>query len=201
MLKDAGNEETRSNDQLIIRTLGRTEVRLRGEVLDLSPRQMEIVVLLALHPQGLSGEQLLLELYGDEGSYGNLKALISRLRRTVPIQSQPYKLQLGYRADFLELFESIRQGRLDQVLELYSGRLLEQSHAPGIEGLRDELERQLKSLVENAADPEWMLKLAERFEDDLEVWEHLALHIPRQSQHYAFVLAKVKRLREDWGVV
>ncbi|GEM49961.1 helix-turn-helix domain-containing protein [Deinococcus cellulosilyticus] len=201
LLKDAGMEEAKPQDQLLIRTLGRTEIRLRGEVLDLSPKQVEIIVLLALHPQGLSGEQLLLELYGDEGSYGNLKALISRLRRTVPIQSQPYKLQLNYRADFQELFESIRQGRVDQVLELYGGRLLEQSRAPGIESLRQELERQLKSLIENTRDSEWVLRVAEKFEDDLEVWEHLAGIISRQSQHYAFVLAKVKRLREDWGVV
>ncbi|WP_189004976.1 helix-turn-helix domain-containing protein [Deinococcus roseus] len=193
--------EPPSSDLLYIKTLGSQEVSLAGEVLDLSPRQVEIVVLLALHPQGLTGEQLLLELYGDAGTYSNLKALISRLRRIVPIVSQPYKLQLEYRADFLELQERIRQGRMEQVVRLYAGGFMEHSTAPGIESMRNELERQVKALAENSRDPDFVLKLAEKLEDDLDIWEHLSHILPRQSQHYAFVLAQVKRLREEWGVV
>ncbi|WP_051964803.1 helix-turn-helix domain-containing protein [Deinococcus misasensis] len=182
---------------LYLQTLGETRVAIGAEILELSPRQTEIIVLLALFPQGLSGEQLLLELYGDEGNYSNLKALISRLRRIVPIQSQPYKLALDVQADFLELQHALKRGDLGRVTHVYQGRLLEHSRAPGIENFRQLLEGQVKALVEASQNIEDILPLAEVMKDDLEVWEHLSSLLPRHSQHYAFVFSQVARLREE----
>lgn len=193
-------QDHKKPDTLYFKTLGDTSISLGERILELSPRQMEIIVLLALFPQGLTGEQLLLELYGDDGNYSNLKALISRLRRIVPIQSQPYKLQLDLKADFLDLQQALRTGSLGRVIELYQGRFLEHSRAPGIENFRQLLERQVKAMVESSQNVQEILPLAEVMQDDLEVWEHLMRLIPRNSQHYAFVLARVNRLREELGM-
>ncbi|MGZ6643898.1 MAG: GAF domain-containing protein, partial [Solirubrobacteraceae bacterium] len=54
-------------DRLVLRALGRSraEAWIGGERLPLSPRHGELLVLLALRPEGLSSEELAGELYGD----------------------------------------------------------------------------------------------------------------------------------------
>jgi hypothetical protein len=61
---------------------GRLEAQLGdGPVLDLSMRHAEILALLALYPDGLTGEELTLHLYGDDGNRVSTRAEMSRLRK------------------------------------------------------------------------------------------------------------------------
>lgn len=57
-------------------------------------RRAAIVAALAAHPEGLSGQQLSLEIYGDEHSEVAVRAEVHRIRREVGglIQAKPYRL-------------------------------------------------------------------------------------------------------------
>ena len=187
--------------RLKIFVLGQSTVELDGVLLDLSPKQLEIIVLLAKHPEGLSGEALLLELYGETGGYGNLKALISRLRRTLPIESQPYRLSLDHTTDFQEFQHFLRQGKLEEAIRLYAGPLLEHSQAPGIETLRNHLEQHLRAAAESTDDPQLLFQLAERLGEDLEVWEKTLGSTSRTDPRHPYVLSRVMHLRKELGVI
>ena len=54
----------REQPTLTLNFLGRREVRLSGKTLELPRRWCDVLALLALHPEGLSGEQLLLLVFG-----------------------------------------------------------------------------------------------------------------------------------------
>ncbi len=47
---------------------------------------------------------------------------------------------------------------------------------------------------------EALLTLAERLEDDLEVWEAALKVLPESDPRRALTLARVKRLSEDWEI-
>jgi GAF domain len=68
---------------------------------DLSPRHSEIMALLALHPEGLSSEELLEHLHEPGRKAVTVRAEISRLRRVLgPILlGNPYRLDGGVLAD------------------------------------------------------------------------------------------------------
>ena len=66
---------------LLMTLLGTAETRLDGQRLLLNRRQTEILALLALHPEGLSLEQLHALVYGDQAvTLSTLKAEVSHLR-------------------------------------------------------------------------------------------------------------------------
>ena len=74
--------------------------------LRLSRRHSEILALLAESPDGMTGEQLGVQLYGDEANPITLRAEMARLRRLLGdelLASRPYRLRIPVRADFLEL--------------------------------------------------------------------------------------------------
>ena len=80
-LARAGDRGTR----LTLRALGRSraEAWVDGERLGLSPRHGELLVLLALRPDGLTAEEVALELYGDAAKRVAARAEMSRLRRAL----------------------------------------------------------------------------------------------------------------------
>jgi len=85
---------------LELRLLGRGEARLDGLPLLVTPRQMEILALLALHPDGLRLDGVHANLYGDRPvSLVTVKAEISRLRTVLggAVASRPYRLAVPVR--------------------------------------------------------------------------------------------------------
>ena len=69
---------------LVMTLLGTAETRLDGQRLLLNRRQTEVLALLALHPEGLSLEQLHALVYGDQAvTLSTLKAEVSHLRSTL----------------------------------------------------------------------------------------------------------------------
>ncbi len=93
-------------DRLVLRALGRSraEAWVGGERVPLSPRHGELLVLLALRPEGLTAEELALELYGDASKRVAARAEMSRLRRVLGwrLAAGPYRLRGDVGADFLE---------------------------------------------------------------------------------------------------
>jgi GAF domain len=142
---DAGAQEGPPHPRLDLRALGRdhVEVELLGHTVELGRRHGELVVLLALHPRGMSGEELARALYGVHGSEVTVRAEIARLRRRLGplVASQPYRLVADVHADFLEVEWMARRGALAAARDLYVGPLLPDSDVPAIAGARARLER------------------------------------------------------------
>ena len=178
--------------------LGMREVWLHDERLELFPQLVDILALLARHPEGLSPEALLLLLYGDRGKLGSLKAMLSKLRRHVPVTRSPYRLDIAFQADFLMLERYVRKGHLRAGLELYKGPLLPKSDALGVREMRNDLEELLRQAALASQDPEALLSLSERFKEDLELWEASLEALPEHDPRRAVAAAKHKSVLEAW---
>lgn len=178
--------------------LGQREVRLESERLELYPQWLDILTLLALYPNGLSAEQLLVHLYGDAGKVSTLKATLSKLRKHVPLTRSSYRLDVAWQADFSDLEQSLRAGHLRAGLELYKGTLLPGSDAPGIVEARETLEEGLRQAVLTSGDVEALISLSEHLGDDLELWEATLDALPQQDPRHSLAAAKHKRVLESW---
>jgi hypothetical protein len=122
--------------------------------LELSPRHSEIAVLLALNPDGLSAEELALELFGDDGKPVSVRAELSRLRRMLGpvLDAQPYRLTVPLVTDFATVRAHVDAGRPAAALDAYPGRLLPTSAAPGIVEHRRGLDAAVRLAVIAAED-------------------------------------------------
>ena len=137
-----------SQPKLRVLALGRRRAALEqiGGTVELSPRHSEILTLLALHPEGLSGEQLAVEIYGANVKAVTIRAEMSRLRRLLGclVLARPYRLLADIDADFLAVERLVRAGDLDAAIGRYGGPLLPGSKVPGIVEARERLERGLR---------------------------------------------------------
>ncbi|MFC8905688.1 GAF domain-containing protein, partial [Micromonospora sp. NPDC057140] len=101
-----------------VAALGRDEAELRagGRTIRLGRRHSELLVLLLDHPRGRTGEQLGLDLYGDDRLHPvTLRAELSRLRRALGadlLDSRPYRLRPRVRADFRTVVELLERGEV-----------------------------------------------------------------------------------------
>jgi hypothetical protein len=142
---DAGAQSSPPRPRLDLRALGRdhAEVELLGRRFVLGRRRSELLVLLALHPRGMSGEELTRLMYGVGGSEVTVRAEVARLRRQLGplVASQPYRLHADVRADFLEVEWLARRGALAAARDAYAGPLLPISDVPTIVAARARLER------------------------------------------------------------
>jgi hypothetical protein len=116
---------------------------------DVSLRHAEILALLALHPEGLTADQLTLHVYGETGIRTSTRVEISRLRKLLGscLVAQPYRLAAQATADFVELERLVTAGRLAEAVDAYPGSLLPESDAPRIRQARDELEGAVQRAV------------------------------------------------------
>lgn len=146
--------------ELEIHALGQARVVYRGKTLPVSHRQLEILCLLALNPQGLSLSQLHASLYGDAPvSTSTLKAELSRLRTLLAgnIGSRPYRLQLPVFADFVEIWTALQERNNDQAMRLYRGSLVEQSVAPELEEWRHCIDALMARTLEHCDDSSFLI--------------------------------------------
>ena len=109
---------------LVMTLLGTAETRLDGQRLLLNRRQTEVLALLALHPEGLSLEQLHALVYGDQAvTLSTLKAEVSHLRSTLggQLSSRPYRLMMPATTDVDHVLALLRRGRVEEAVEAYGG--------------------------------------------------------------------------------
>jgi hypothetical protein len=122
-------------------------VVLDGRRLPLSARQVELVVVLALHPDGLPAHGLAEALYGCGAKTVSVRAEVARLRRRVGdvVLARPYRLAADVSGDVVEVDRLIRRGAVDAAARLYTGPLLPASTAPAIVAARARLEQAVNS--------------------------------------------------------
>ncbi len=120
--------------------LGTAETRLDGQRLLLNRRQTEILALLALHPEGLSLEQLHALVYGEQSvTLSTLKAEVSHLRRSLggQLASRPYRLLMPVDTDVDRVLTLVRQGHTAAAVDAYGGDLLPGTNSPALCELAD----------------------------------------------------------------
>ncbi|MFF5566905.1 GAF domain-containing protein [Streptomyces sp. NPDC012623] len=169
-----------------------------GRKVGLSPRHSEILTLLAHRPDGVTGDELLVELY-EEGSVTPVtpRAELSRLRALLGpglLCSRPYRLAGPVDADFDVVARHLASGALTSAMGAYTGPLLPGSQAPTVVRLRRRLADQLRAALIARRDPRLLADWAYSpwGEDDLPVWRALASALPVPQRPAA--LARVREL-------
>ncbi|MGP3922180.1 GAF domain-containing protein [Streptomyces sp. 8N616] len=194
--------------RLELTALGRDEALLvhGGRRVRLSRRHSEIVVLLACHPEGLSGDELMLALYEDGAvSPVTLRAELSRLRRLLGedvLHSRPYRLGVPVEADFETVLRRLGSGAPAAAVTAYGGPLLPGSRAPAVERLRRRVEDQLRAALIARRDPD-LLGAWTRSPwgaEDLEAWTALAATLPSGSVTAAVARARLRDLDGELGL-
>jgi hypothetical protein len=120
-------------------------------------RSLELLAVLAMHPEGMTTDQLALALYGERGKAVTIRAQVHRIRvylgaRTV--ETHPYRLNVPVEADWIEVRRLVRAGQPREALQLYRGPLLPASDAPEIVETRALLEESLRRSILTTADPD-----------------------------------------------
>ena len=151
---------------VLLEALGRAESLLtvddgRGRVttIRLTPRHSEILLLLASAPRGLSGDELAVLLYEDDGASSTLRAELNRLRGLLGeelLASRPYRLVAGVTGDWLAAEAQLAAGDLRGAIRAYTGPLLPRSTAPGVVRLRDVLEGSLRRALLRSGEADLM---------------------------------------------
>lgn len=158
-----------------LRCLGSQEAVRDGAPLPLRPRQLEILTLLALEPEGFSPERLREALYGERPvTVSTFKAEISHLRRALSggVATRRYALTTPVSCDAVDLMRALEGGDTAAALRHYRGPLLPRSEAPGITEWRARLEVAVREAVLASARPEHALRYGERAPYDAAVHEH-----------------------------
>jgi hypothetical protein len=163
-------------------------------------RHAELLTLLALHPRGLTAEQLALQLYGELGNPVTVRAEIHRLRTqlgTGVVQTRPYRLAADIDADFLRVRAALRRADARVAARGFGGPLLPGSEAPAILQERESLTAQVRQLALNSGDPDtlWSFWETSCGVDDLEVLETLCAALNRIDPRLAVARAHRARLR------
>lgn len=197
-----------SPGRALLRALGRDEALLDADSrpLRLGRRHSEIIVLLACHGDGLTGDQLSLELYGERPvNPVTLRAELSRLRHLLGPQlldSRPYRLRVPVECDFGNVTRALDRGAVAEAVRMYRGPLLPESDAPGVARLRDRLETQLRAALLASRDHALLDAWTRTAwgEDDLHVWEALLTTLPASSPRRAMAAVRVEELRREYGL-
>lgn len=170
-----GPEAVARTGQVRLTCLGTEQATREGRQLALRPRQLEILTLLALEPDGFSPERLRAALYGDRPvTASTFKAEVSHLRRALGggVSPRRYALTAPVSCDAVDVLRALEQGDTDTALRLYGGPLLPRSEAPGIEEWRTRLDVAVREAVLASARPEHALRYGERAPYDAEIHEH-----------------------------
>ncbi|MFI1561666.1 GAF domain-containing protein [Streptomyces sp. NPDC020490] len=158
-----------------LRCLGAERADRAGAPLPLRPRQLEILTLLALEPDGFTPERLREALYGDRAvTASTFKAEISHLRRALGggVAARRYALTAPVTCDAVDVLRALERGDTGTALTHYRGPLLPRSEAPGIVEYRAQLEVAVREAVLSSTGPEHALRYGERAPYDAEVHEH-----------------------------
>ncbi|MEU4743237.1 transcriptional regulator, partial [Actinosynnema sp. NPDC023658] len=179
---------------LSLRFLGDPSGSLDGRALPLSLRHAELLTALALHPRGLTAEQLALHLYGERGNPTTVRAELHRLRDRLGrvLSTRPYRLTADVRGDFLAVRDALLAGDVGTAAAAYRGELLPRSEAPVVCEEREDLAAALRRGVLERGDVEalWSFGLVA---EDVTVLERLVRLLPRADPRREVALARLRR--------
>ncbi|MBM9466232.1 GAF domain-containing protein [Nakamurella leprariae] len=164
----------------------------------LSLRHSEILVVLADHPDGVSGDRLAVEIHADDVGGSTMRAELARMRAVLGdvVRSRPYRLAVPLACDWLTVPALLAAGDVRGAVAAYPGPLLPASEAPGIVDRRDRLHAQLRAAVLRAGIPDLLVSWTRTpwGADDLPVWQHLARTLPASSPLRAAAAGESARL-------
>lgn len=198
-----------------LQVLGRDSavVTVGGREAALSIRHSELLTLLALHPEGLTADELSVMVYPESASVSTVRAEMLRLRNLlgkhseglpgpglVP-QSRPYRLPHGLVIDARQVLGYLERGAYRLALGLYRGPVLPRSDAPAITALRSEVSGVLRQAVLSDAGIDALLAYLALPEarHDVEAWSLALRLLPLRSPRRASVVAHLERLERDLG--
>jgi hypothetical protein len=196
-----------------LRILGRdlAVVTVGGREATLSIRHSELLTLLALHPEGLTADELSVMVYPESASVSTVRAEMLRLRNLlgkhsegapgpglVP-QSRPYRLPHGLVIDARQVLGYLERGAYRLALGLYRGPVLPRSDAPAIAALRSEVSGVLREAVLSDAGIDALLAYLALPEarHDVEAWSLALRLLPLRSPRRASVVAHLERLERE----
>ena len=200
---------TGSGMRVLLESLGRTDALLtvddgRGHVRTtrLTPRHSEILLLLASAPRGLSGDELAVLLYEDDGASSTLRAELNRLRGLLGeelLASRPYRLVAGVTGDWLATEAQLAAGDLRGAMRAYAGPLLPRSTAPGVVRLRDGLESALRHALLRSGEADLMSTWtrASWGRDDYEMWLAQRAAVGEGSPMVPLIEGQIARLDRE----
>jgi len=189
---DAAADPLDPRPGLAMTLLGTAETRLDGQRLLLNRRQTEILALLALHPEGLSLEQLHALVYGDQAvTLSTLKAEVSHLRSALggQLASRPYRLTLPVDTDVDTVLSLLRRGDVSAAVSAYGGDLLPGTNSPALTELADYVAVALREALLADPRPDAVLHYSELAPYDTEVVE-VCLRMLGDAHHPAKALLK-----------
>jgi len=166
-------EET-SAPGLVMTLLGTAETWLDGQRLLLNRRQTEVLALLALHPEGLSLEQLHAMVYGDQAvTFSTLKAEVSHLRHALGGQlgSRPYRLLMPISTDVEHVLALVRRGEVVAAVESYGGDLLPGTNSPALAEMAEYVAVAVREALLADPQPDAVVRYSELAPYDAEVLE------------------------------
>jgi hypothetical protein len=161
-----------SHGDLVLRVLGSSSVKVNDSLVRVSPRQVELLAILAMHDEGLSLDELTALVYGDQPiSATTVKAELSHLRQLVGgvIASRPYRLTGRVDADHVRVLRALKSGDLTAALDLYHGSLLPSSESPEIASWRHQIDVAIRNAVTRSKNPELLYRLSACCPDDGDV--------------------------------
>jgi transcriptional regulator of acetoin/glycerol metabolism len=170
----------------------------------LSLRHSEILVLLAAHPEGLTGDQLSVALHDDDVAMVTLRAELSRLRpllAPLELASRPYRLAQRLPTDADEVRRQLADGNVGAAVARYRGPVLPRSDAPGVVRLRGQLHAQLRDALVRVGDPDALLRFADTDHGRLDyaVWQAVSATLPAWSSRGAQVRDHLAYLERELG--
>jgi len=193
----------------MLRVLGRDRALLdvagpdSATVTELSARHAEILLMLAVHRQGLSAERLGYLVYGEDAAEGTLRPELVRLRKVlervaphlVPA-SRPYRLTTELHTDAQQVVALLGRGAHRVALAAYRGRVLPDSVAPGVEEFRDSVRLALRDALMNEASVDVLLAYADTEDgaDDVEVLRLALEMLPLRSPRRAALVGRIEKL-------
>jgi hypothetical protein len=168
----------------------------------LSPRHSEILLLLASAPRGLSGDELAVLVYEDDGASSTLRAELNRLRSLLGedvLASRPYRLSCSVTGDWLAVEARLAAGDLRTAMRAYRGPILPRSTAPGVVRLREQLHMSLREAVRRSGQADLMSAWTRSAwgADDYDMWLAQRNALGTTSPMLALVDGQLARLDRD----
>ncbi|GAA4086668.1 GAF domain-containing protein [Nocardioides kongjuensis] len=195
--------------RIVLELLGHDEALVsvddgRGKLsrLRLSRRHSEILALLACSPAGLSGDELGVLLYEEDGGTSTLRAELNRLRGLLGdelLASRPYRLTAPVTGDWLAVEAQLAAGDLRSAMRGYGGPVLPRSTAPGVVRLRESLAASLRQALLRSGAPDLMSTWTRSGwgRDDYDMWLAQRSVVPAASPMRALVEGQIARLDAD----
>lgn len=198
--------------RIAVETLGRQDLLLsiddglghQGR-LRLSRRHSEIFLLLASAPRGLSGDELAVLLYEDDGGSSTLRAELNRLRHMLGdefLASRPYRITTEVTGDWLGVEARLAVGDVASALRAYRGPILPRSTAPGVVRMRESLAQQVRAALLQSGQPDLISTWTRSAwgADDYEMWMRLRDLLPASSPLLALATGQIARLDRELGI-